>query len=296
LGLPLRAAEPILEIERPISPPTWALLEREVLKAAAAACRKFYDRYFDERGWLLCVERWGGDDDPDDAIENCNNWPVLHALGAAAEVRTLYTRAWEGYLRQYTLALTKDVPLARDGMYYKEFPVMFDWLHNAEGLTVFCMQGLSDPRDPGLRRRARRYAGFYLNEDAGAPNYDPKSRVIRSMFNGSRGPLLRRATALDWAGDPIEVKGRFRLGHGESSYDEMLAHFKDYNDIVCDHPQNLLITSLVLNAYLLTGEAKYRDWILAYVDAWRERMRKNGGIIPTKVGPDGKVGGEDGKW
>jgi hypothetical protein len=158
------------------------------------------------------------------------------------------------------------------------------------------MQGLSDPHDLRLLRRARRYAGFYLNEDPGAPNYDPKYRVFRSMFNGSRGPLLRRATALDWAGDPIEVKDRFRLGHGESSYEEMLAHFKDYNDIVCDHPQNLLITSLVMNTYLLTGETKCRHWILEYVDAWSERMKQNHGIIPTKIGLDGKIGGDDGKW
>jgi hypothetical protein len=279
-----------------MSPPTWALLEREVLKASAAACREFYDHYFDERGWLLCVERWGGDDGPDDAIENCNNWPILHALGAPDAVQRLSSRAWEGHLRQYTLAKTSQVPFAREGMYYKEFPVMFDWLHNAEGLSVFCMQGLSNPRDTRLLRRARRYAGFYLNEDPGAPNYDPKHRVIRSMFNGSRGPLLRRATALDWAGDPIEIKNRFRLGHGESDYEEMLAHFKEYNDIVCDHPQNLLVTSLVMNSYLLTQENKYRDWILEYVDAWLDRMKQNGGIIPTKVGLDGRVGGDDGKW
>jgi hypothetical protein len=293
---PLRAAKPIIHIDQPMSPPTWALLEREVLKTSAAACRAFYDHYFDERGWLLCVERWGGDDGPDDAIENCNNWPILHALGASDEVKKLYTRAWEGHLRQYTLARTKDVPFARDGMYYKEFPVMFDWLHNAEGLSVFCMQGLSEPHDSQLLKRARRYAGFYLNEDPGAPNYDPKHRLIRSMFNGSRGPLLRKATALDWAGDPIEVKNRFRLGHGETSYDQMLAHFKDYNDIVCDHPQNLLTTSLVMNTYLLTQEAKYRDWIIEYVDAWAERMKQNNGIIPTKIGLDGKIGGDDGKW
>ena len=58
----------------------------------------------------------------------------------------------------------------------------------------------------------RRFAGFYLNEDPEAPNYDPKHKIIRSMFNGSRGPLLRKATGLDWAGDPIEVENRFRLG------------------------------------------------------------------------------------
>ena len=58
-----------------------------------------------------------------------------------------------------------------------------------------------------------------MNEDPGAPNYDPKHKIIRSLFNGSRGPLLRKATALDWAGDPIEVENRFRLGHGERSYE-----------------------------------------------------------------------------
>ena len=29
-------------------------------------------------------------------------------------------------------------------MYYKEFPVMFDWVHNGEGLSVFNLQGLSN--------------------------------------------------------------------------------------------------------------------------------------------------------
>ena len=90
---------------------------------------------------------------------------------------------------------------------------------------------------PAARRRG--YAGFYLGDDPGAPNYDPKFKIIRSLFNGSRGPLLRKATALDWAGDPIEVEGRFRLGHGEHTYAQMLAHFKDYNDIIGDHPLNL---------------------------------------------------------
>ena len=111
------------------------------------------------------------------------------------------------------------MPFARDGMYYKEFPVMFDWLHNGEGLTVFNLQGLSDPRRPPVPPpRVRRFAGFYMNEDPGAANYDPKHKIIRSMFNGSRGPLLRKATALDWAGDPIEVENRFRPRHGERSY------------------------------------------------------------------------------
>jgi len=287
---------PVVTINTPMSPPTWALLERQLLDANSAACEEFYNRYFDERGFLLCVERWGGDDGPDDAIENCLHWPVLHAMGGDNRVLELYKQAWEGHLRQYTLAKTTEVPFARDGMYYREFPVMFDWLHNAEGLVVFCLQGLSDPTNRAMLHRTRRYAGFYMNEYPQAPNYDPERRLIRSMFNGSRGPLLRRATGLDWAGDPIEIEHRFELGHGERNYSEMIAHFKDYNDIVGDHPQNMLSSALTLNAFMLTGEQRYRDWVLEYIGAWRDRMIENGNIVPTKIGLDGKIGGPDGKW
>jgi hypothetical protein len=233
-------AQDRLSIATPMSPPAWALLQRELIRQSSIACQEYYDRFYDERGYLLCVERWGGDDGPDDAPENLQDWPILHALGAPDDILRRYKHMWEGHLRQYTAAKTKDVPFARDGMYYKEFPVMFDWLHNGEGLCVFNLQGLSDPSDVLFQQRVRRYAGFYMNEDPQAPNYDPKHRVIRSLFNGSRGPLLRKATALDWAGDPIEIEGRFKPGHGERNYQEMLDHFKDYNDIVGDNPENLV--------------------------------------------------------
>ncbi|MDP6042498.1 MAG: hypothetical protein QGG64_28360, partial [Candidatus Latescibacteria bacterium] len=286
-----------INIETPMAPPQWALLERQLLKAQSDACAAFYDHYFDERGYLLCVPRWGGDDGPDDGAENVLNWTMLHALGGADEVLDLYKRGWEGHLRQYTEAKTVEVDLGREGMYYKEFPVMFDWFHNGEGFSAFNLQGLSDPNDRAMQVRAKRYAGFYMNEDPQAANYDPEHKIIRSCFNGSRGPLLRKATGLDWAGDPIEIEGRFRLGHGERSYEEMVAHFKDYNDIVGDNPMNLAATVLALNAYMLQHEEKYRAWALEYIDAWCERTAENGGIIPTNIGLDGTIGGEcGGRW
>src|SRR5438067_13931752 len=61
------AADPLLSLETPVSPPAWALLERELLRANAPACGEFFERYLDQNGYLLCVERWGGDDGPGDA-------------------------------------------------------------------------------------------------------------------------------------------------------------------------------------------------------------------------------------
>jgi hypothetical protein len=286
-----------LQITNVTPPPEWAMLERALLDAQTAAIEQFHEKYFDERGYLLCVPRWGGNDGPDDAAENMLNWTMLYALGGDEIVLERYRTCWEGHLQQYTEAKTVEVEMARKGMYYKEFPVMFDWYHHGEWLSAFILEGLADPGDRTFQERSRRFAGLYMDEDPQARNYDPKHRIIRSLFNGSRGPLLRKATALDWAGDPIEVKDRFRPGHGETDFAQMLYHYKDYTDVVGDHPLNLGATTLGFNAYALTGESKYRDWMMEYLDAWVERTEENDGLIPSNIGLDGTIGGEcDGKW
>jgi hypothetical protein len=286
----------LLTIDQRMTPPYWALLERQLLHQQAEACRAFYAKYFDERGYLLCFPRWGGNDGPDDAAENQLNWTMLHALGADDDILALFKQGWEGHLRQYTEAKTVETPLAREGMYFREFPTMFDWFHNAEGYAAFFLQGLSEPYDENFRKRSLRFAEFYMGEDPLAQNYDPEHRVIRSMFNGSRGPLLRKATALDWAGDRFDIES-FRLEHGERTYEETLAHFEEYNDVVGDHPLNLSATTLAFNAFAAGGGERYRTWLLDYVDAWVERTAQNNGLIPTNVGLDGTLGGgADGKW
>ena len=288
---------PLVTVSTPVPAPRWALLERQLLDAQCQACREFYDFYFHEDGQMKIIPRWGGNDGPDDAAENQLNWTMLHALGGDDDILYLIRQGFEGHLRQYTEARTVEVEFGRDGMYYKEWPVLFDWFHHGEGYSSFLLYGLSDPYDSRYAARARRYAAFYNGEDETAPNYDPEHRIIRSMFNGSRGPLLRRATQLDWAGDPIEVEGRFSAGHGERTFAEMLAHYDDYGDVVGDHPLNLEATHLGVLGYALTGEDKYRDWMLEYVDAWVERCDDNSGIIPSNIGLDGTIGGEvGGRW
>jgi hypothetical protein len=289
------AAEVTLKISAPMQPPQWAVLERRLLAESVPACREFFKRYFDERGYLQCFVRWGANDGPDDAFENFNGWPELHALGASDEIVTMYLAGWEGMLKQYTAAKTVDVPIARDGMYYKDFCVQADWMHLGEGLQLFNRMGLSIPTDAKYQERARRFAGFYMNEDPDAQNYDPRHKIIRSMLNGSKGSMLRKATAIDWVGDPFDVTGFVAL-HGEHTFEQFVAHYREYTDVAGDNCLNLVATTLPMDAYLLAHEKKYKKWILEYMDAWADRMKRNGWIIPSYVDLDGKVGGPDGKW
>ena len=195
--------------------------------------------------------------------------------------------------RQYSEAKTKETPAGRDGMYVKEFSAQSDWMHHGEGTQLFNRPGAVVAEPAGLSRRARRASpAFYMGTDPDAPNYDPEKKLIRSMINGSRGPLLRKATALDWVGDPFDATGFVAL-HGESTYAQFLEHYQEYTDVVGDHFLNLAATSLPTNAYLLTGEAKYRSWLVDYMDAWLARMRQNDGVIPSFVDLDGAIGGKD---
>ena len=285
----------IITVSTPMPAPAWAILERRLLAENVPACREFFQKYFDARGRLQCFLRWGANDGPDDAFENFNRWPELHALGASDEILQMYLKGWEGMIRQYSETKTTDVPSGRGGMYVKEFSAQSDWMHHGEGLQLFNRMGLSVPTLGVYRDRARRFAGFYMGEDPDAPNYDPERKLIRSMINGSRGPMLRKATALDWAGDPFDATGFVAL-HGESTYAQILEHYQEYTDVVGDHFLNLVATTLPTDAYLLTGEAKYRRWIVDYMDAWLERMRQNGGIIPSFIDLDGTIGGPERKW
>src|SRR5215468_4647027 len=290
-----RVADVVVRVATPMTPPRWATLERQLLADNVPACREFFTKYFDDRGYLQVFARWGANDGPDDAFENFNRWPELHALGAGDDILQMFSTGHEGLLKQYSEARTTEVPIARQGMYYKEFIVQSDWMHHGEGLQLFNRMGLSMPMDAKYQERARRFAGFYMGDDPEAPNYDPVHKIIRSMENGSRGPMLRKATAIDWVGDPFDVKG-FDALHGESTFEQFLAHYQEYGDVVGDHFLNLVATTLPLNAYLVSGDAKYKTWIVEYMDAWLDRMQQNGGIIPSYVGLDGRIGGGAGAW
>ncbi|MBL9187376.1 MAG: hypothetical protein JNK23_07865 [Opitutaceae bacterium] len=285
-----------LTVSSPMAAPEWARLQRRLLAEQVPACLEFAKKYYDERGYVQCFIRWGANDGPDDAFENFADWPQLHALGASDEIMRVFLHTWNGMIRQYSEAKTVETPAGRDGMYFKEFSAQSDWMHHGEGLRTFNLMGLSVPTLPIYQERARRWAGLYMGEDPATPNYDPQLKLIRSMINGSKGPLLRPATALDWVGDPFDVS-QFVAAHGESTYAQFLQHYDPYHDVAGDHFLNLVATTLPTNAYLLAHEPKYKQWLTDYMDAWLARMKANGGVIPSYVDyRDGKIGGPENKW
>jgi hypothetical protein len=299
------AAAQTIVVNSPMPPPAWALMERELLRHSSLACERFAEKYLDERGYLLHTIRWGTLDGPDDAIETFFNWTLLHALGGSNSVLELYKKAQEGHWRQYGELRTKLTELASNGAYYKEFITQSDWFHTGEGMRAFMFLGLSEPNNELYRERMKRFAGLYMNEDPEAPNYDPVNKIIKSFWNGSKGPMMRKATLYDWVGDP--VPGSFHLLHNPAGrgklldmktyYPKMLAHCTEYLDSVGDNFLNLAATNLALNAYMLTHEPKYRNWAVEYVDAWKQRAEACGGNVPSTIGLDGKPGSEyNGQW
>jgi hypothetical protein len=297
--------EVVVHVRTPMAPPAWALLEREVLKQNSLAVEEFYRKFVDEKGYLLHTPRWGTLDGPDDAIETFWNWTLLHSQGGSDRVLELYQKAQEGHWKQYNELRTKLTTLAANGAYSKEFVTQSDWFHTGEGMRAFLLMGLSDPNNEQYRQRMRRFAAMYMGDDPEAPNYDKNLKILKSIWTGSKGPMLRKATTYDWVGDP--VPGTFHLLHNpagrgkmldlEAHYKKMLAHCDEYLDSTGDNFLNLASTILGMNAFMLTGEEKYRQWVLDYVGAWQRRAAEAGGMIPSNVGLDGKLGGEhNGQW
>ena len=278
-------AQTAVILDEPVPPPPWALAERLLLDTASEGTKAFFAKYVNELGYLKCVERWGGNDGADDAMENFGGWTLLYSLGGREDVLALYKRAWEGHIRQYTEARAPGIAMAEDGMYWREFVTSFDWEHTGEALAAFYLYGLARPDDTLYRNRARRFADFYTARDPLADNYDPDRKIIKSLHNGSRGAKLTPASEMDWGGLPVEGSP------------ERLTRYATASNIRGDHPLNLCATALGFNAYALSGEERFRDWALEYAEAWRDRVLQNGGNIPTNIGLDGSIGGEWGdKW
>lgn len=302
-----------------LRPPTWALLEQRLLEMLETAPRTILERYVARDGALLWPTRpdHEGVDGLDDAYESFHNWPLLCLTRHDEALLQLCKREFEAITRQFARYPTGFGRM----MVVHEYEGGYDWFHQGEGYRFFYDLCLADPSDRSQIQRACHYAGYYLNEhDLPEPNYDPHHRVIRGPYVGSTGPNrlvfgailphdLPRAYGRPWPqvlawwigvwGLPFQdVPGVSRAADLEDP-DRAEAMVRALRERLgsSDTVVNLAATSMVANAYLLTGASRYRDWVLEYVSAWRERARANRGIIPDNVGPNGIVGEcLGGKW
>jgi hypothetical protein len=279
-------------------PPEWALKERRLIAAMDEAAPIYQERYTQPDGTFVWREQWPGFDGSDDAYESYHNWPLYYALGGSAELHTRSRWLWEAVTRQFT----------GYGQVYREFDANYDWMHHGESSIYFYYFGLADPCVARDRARTLRYARMYMGEDDEARNWDPVRRQMRSPITGSRGPRIQNQWD-DWATHravlanypaPYEdipgVSGPIADWNDDRTYAEILRLLNE-RMMSCDVPLNLTATSLITHAYLYTGEAKYRQWVLDYLQAWAERIAANGGICPDNVGPNGIIGETmGGKW
>jgi len=280
--------------------PNWALLQRQIFAVLDEAAIEFADRYTRDDGTLIWRDRWPGMDGSDDPYEGFMNMPLFYALGGSREVYLRSRTIWDGITWQWT----------EYGQIHREFDAYYDWMHHGESNLFFYFFGLADPAVPKDRQRARRFAGFYTGEDEEARNYDVDLRLIRSPITGSRGPRFTQ-TAEDWSTHreildgylpPFEdLPGIDRYGmktpwSDDATYAEILTRI-NARQSRGDVPLNLGTASLMAHAFAYTGDTKYRAWVLDYLDAWKQRTARNGGITPDNIGLSGTIGEyNDGKW
>jgi hypothetical protein len=273
--------------------PEWAIMQRHLMKTIEEAAPQYVKKFTQKDGTPY------GKGPYDDVYEMFFNWPEMYAMGGSEYI-------FETALKSYNAITLNNSAYVKDSIdynhqLYKEFPRKDDWFHISEGITLFYNLGLGDPKLSENVKRAKRFAGFYMNDDSEAQNFNTEHKTIKSIFTGSEGPATTSSA-------------EYNLRYGHTSLAPVLEYLepewhkkperqkeiqKLYDQIITrtDVPVNLLATGLITNAYLYTGEEKYKKWVLDYVDAWMKRIAENGGLLPDNIGQTGKIGEyRNGQW
>ncbi len=280
--------------------PEWAVLERKLIAVMEESVHPFLEKYTHPDGRLIWKEGiHNSRDGADDFYESFYNWPLLYLLGGKDHLLELGQRQWDA-----TTRLMEEI-----GHVHKEYEIGYDQFHQSESTIYFYLLCMADPDNATNLDRARRFAGFYLNEDPDAPNYNPQKKIIRCAHNGSKGPrwLYEENEEVSYGYSPgmavygmpyhdIEGIDRIEDLKDPANARRMGQAMKERMS-KGDVATNLHVCSLITNAFLLTQDEKYRDWLLEYIDAWIDRAEANGGLLPDNVGLDGEVGQyTNGKW
>ena len=300
------------------APPAWALIERNLIALMEQSARLYVRRYTERGGGTLFAE------DLDDLYEQFYNFGLFYAIGAADDMLDIHLQQWNATTRisderfNHRPNANEHKKVFRPSVYrdFWNLDQAMEWHHLSEGNMAFYDFGVADPTISENLRRAKAFAAMFIGEDPEAPNYDPQYRILRSPFHSSKGPKLEGdaefANTMLLAGRGLGGQANY-YGVRASLYpvvkDLEVWWFKDpgrrrqivelFNRLVlqCDTPNSLAATALVTNAYLYSGDDKYKQWVLDYTEAWMERTEKNGGIVPDNVDAQGVIGGgRQGNW
>jgi hypothetical protein len=276
--------------------PAWAVLQRRLFDEIERAWPRFAELYCEPDGRLRYTGPLESRDGVDDFYEPFFNWPAFYALGGSQEILDAAKHHWRGVTAH----------LSERGMLTDEYENGYDWFHQGESLIFFYALCAADPDDAEFRERAHRFAELYLDPAKG--NYDADANVILAPHTGARGAL--EGVGDEWESYSASQENMRPYGlpiqgiPGIATWDDLADPAKAdlmgaemrrraHGDVAV----NLAATSLVANHWLYDGDARAAEWIVRYVDGWRDRAAANGGLLPDNVGPDGIVGSlQDGKW
>ena len=289
-------------------PPVWAILQRKLIDIINETPDLIMEKYVEPNGYMM----WPNDPDfasidaLDDMYESFHNWPLFYSIGGHEKFLDYSHKQFDAITEQFSkLDTGYGHTMVVDG-----YEQGYDWMHQGEGYLFFYLLNLADPKDPKNIERSKKFAGFLLNEGInsnGEDNYDFEHNIIRCCYVGSMGAGKRFFDKKPWAwvdwkqwyGLPYyDVEGIVTIddikdeANALKMAEVMYERLKDSDTVT-----NLAATSMVMNAFLHTGDKKYADWIIDYINAWKGEMERNGGIMPDNRGPDGKFGSQmDGKW
>ena len=296
-------------------PPAWALKQRNLISLMEEAAPMLLEKYAEPGGALYFA------DDLDDLYERIYNWGLFYAIGADERLLEMALLCWNASTR-----ITSDEIVHREHprfsqQVHREYynlaqPGAAEWHHLGEGNMAFYDFGVANPTISENVRRAKQFAAMYIGEDPQAPNYDSEHKIFRSPVQTSRGPCFKADLQhlKDWmAGRIGEDPTNKAMGMRSTLYPvvkELEANWyedpqrrdeieKLVEQIILkgDVPHSLGATALVTNAYMYTGDEKYKRWVLEYTEGWIDRIKANNGIIPDNVGPTGKIGEHrEGQW
>ena len=293
-----------IEATEVAAPPAWALMERNLIALMEESGRLFARQYFERGGGTLLAE------DVDDLYEQVYNFGLFYAIGAADDLLDLHFRNWNAVTRisddriNHRTRYNDHKKVFRPSIHneFWNLDQAMEWHHLGEGNMAFYDFGVADPTVSENMRRARSFAAMFIGEDPQAPNWDPEYRILRSPFHSSQGPKLHAdaeyANTMLLAGRGLGGQANYYgvraslypiVKNLETRWFENPARRKQIVDLFdrlvlqCDTPNSLAATALVTNAYLYTGDDKYKQWVLNYTEAWMERTEKNGGICPDNV-------------